>query len=244
MGSSRFPGKPLEKLLGMPMVEHCFNRAKLSNCFEEVFIATCDSEISNLCKKINAKVIMTSSKHERATDRTSEAIRIIQKTSQLDFEVVVMIQGDEPLVSPVSLKRIVDEFDNNNEIVNLISPFKDKESFADYNNVKVVFDKNLNALYFSREPIPSKWKGDETVPMYNQVGVIAFKKKTLENFLKLQETTLEKIESVDMNRLLEHGIKIKLVKNPNPTLGVDNKKELKLAEKLLFHDEFTKLYLQ
>ena len=244
MGSSRFPGKPLEELLGMPMIHHCYLRAKMVSNFDEIFIATCDEEIKDFCNACGLNVIMTSEKHERATDRTSEAIQIIENQYNINCEIVIMIQGDEPLVSPSSLSLIIDEFkDIEINVVNLISPFKSIKSFRDYNNVKVVFDNNCNALYFSREPIPSNWKNDRELPIYNQVGVIGFRKNTLKKFLKLNESTLEKIESVDMNRFLENGITIKLIKNSLPTLGVDNKLELKKAEKMLQKDFFTSRYL-
>ena len=130
------------------------------------------------------------------------------------------------------------------DIVNIISEFTSAESFADVNNVKTVFDANMNALYFSREQIPSPWKGQANLPRWMQVGIIAFRREVLAWFLAQEPTPLEKIESVDMNRVLEHGRKIRLIKNPNATLGVDTPEELKTIEGWLLADPVTRRYLK
>ena len=118
-----------------------------------------------------------------------------------------------------------------------------KESFEDVNNVKVVVDKDSNALYFSREPIPSPWNGWRDIPKFLQTGIIAFRGEVLAAFNSLEETSLEKVESVDMNRVLETGGSIKMVHTSSNTLGVDTVEELRFAEKLIESDDTTKQYL-
>ena len=122
------------------------------------------------------------------------------------------------------------------DIVNIISRFRNREQFEDKNNVKVVVNRFNDAIYYSREPIPSPWKGIENVPMYNQTGVIAFRREALWRFNQMSESLLEKIESVDMNRILENGGKIRMVLADGFTVGVDTMDEAQDAEDLLRND--------
>ncbi len=244
MQSSRFPGKPLKKICGIPMLRHCYERALLSKGVDFSYIATCDKEIKEYANSISANVVMTSDKHERATDRTAEALNKIEIKKNIKFDIIIMLQGDEPLISPNSISKMITSFDQDDvSIVNIISKFQNNSSFIDHNNVKVVFDKNMDALYFSREPIPSNWKNRANPNAYMQVGVIAFKRKELKWFLNESQSDLERIESVDMNRVIENGKKIRCIKNDGFTLGVDTEEELKEIESLIHNDEFTKKYI-
>ena len=244
MGSSRFPGKPMEKICGMPMIGHCLKRALLADGIDAAYVATCDQVIYDYVRSIGGNVVMTSESHQRATDRTAEAIGHIEKETGKSYDFVIMLQGDEPAVAPSSLSAMVPAFaDPSVDIVNIISEFTSDEAFADVNNVKAVFDRNMNALYFSREQIPSPWKGQAGLPRWMQVGIIAFRREVLTWFLGQPETPLERIESVDMNRVLEHGRKIRLIKNPTATLGVDTPEELKTIEAWLLADPVTRQYL-
>lgn len=243
MGSSRFYGKPMKNICGIPMVGHCYYRAKLAQGIDDVYVATCDDEIFNYVKSISGNVVMTSDQHERATDRTAEAVEHIEKERGCQYDIIIMLQGDEPMVAPPSLSEMVSGFDQPDvDIVNIISEFQSYEAFADVNNVKVVFDKNMSALYFSRETIPSPWKSRDNLPKYMQVGIIAFRREALNWFQDQEETALERIESVDMNRVLENGRKIQLVINPNATLGVDTPEELEIVEDWLAKDPVTAQY--
>ena len=121
--------------------------------------------------------------------------------------------------------------------------FRTREAFEDKNNVKIVVDQNSDALYFSREPIPSPWKGWDHMPCYMQTGIIAFRRDALMNFNAMEETLLEQIESVDMNRVLETGSSIRMVPTDVVTIGVDTREELKAAEELLVNDPVMKNYL-
>lgn len=243
MASSRFPGKPLKHLLGMPLIGHCYYRTSMVFGPSKTFVATCDHKIANYVKSIKGQVIMTSPKHQRATDRVAESFSIISKKIDFKVDVVVMVQGDEPLIPPYAIKKVLAKFhDPLINIANITSPLQTEKSFADSNNVKVVFDFQENALYFSREAIPSPWRGWKNLPKFMQTGVIAFRPYKLTAFLHMPKTPLEKIESVDMNRLLENGEKIRMVPIKEVTIGVDNKNDLKNAEKLLKKDPTWKKY--
>lgn len=244
MGSSRFPGKPMEEILGVPMIGHCYHRASLAENFDLVAVATCDKVIFDYIESIGGKAVMTSDKHDRATDRTAEALQKIEDELDTIFDVVVMLQGDEPTVIPDTISRLKAPLEQDGiPIANIIAPFESEAAFADVNNVKVVFGNDGNALYFSREMIPSPWKSQEGLPRFMQVGIIGFQRDALNWFQSVPQTPLEQIESVDMNRVLEYGKQIKLVNNPFPMLGVDTPEELKIVEKQMRSDCVSELYV-
>ncbi len=236
MGASRFPGKPMEKILGIPMIGHCYYRSKMCDSFE-TYVATCDEVIADYIKSIGGNVVMTSDKHNRATDRTAEALlKIEEEKGRTD--VIVMLQGDEPLIQPDILEELLKSFDEKSvDVANIMNKITTKEQFHDYNNVKVVVNNFNNAMYFSREPIPSPWKGFDNIPKYNQVGVIAFRRESLLWFNEKPEAELEQIESIDMNRFLENGFNIRMVPTDAFTIGVDTKEELAECEKIMINDK-------
>lgn len=244
MDSTRLPGKPMKQLLGMPMIGHCYHRTSLATGFSAVYVATCDRIIADYVESIGGKAIMTSPLHDRASTRTAEALSIIEKQKSQLIDVVAMVQGDEPIISPHTISETLVHFgDEDVQIANIMSKIITKEAFLDHNNVKVVVDSKNNALYFSREPIPSPWQGWEHLPRYMQTGIITFRRDTLVNFSSTSETALEKYESVDLNRVLESGGSIRMVPTPNFTLGVDTEDELRLAEEFLVNDNTVKLYI-
>ena len=244
MGASRYPNKPMAKILGMPMVGHCYFRTKLAPGVAETYVATCDAVIAEYVASIGGKAVMTSTSHTRATDRTAEAVSKIGAETGERVDVVIMVQGDEPLILPETIGETLRHFDDPAiDIVNIMSRLRTPEQFADKNNVKVVVNERMDALYMSREPIPSPWRGTENHPMYMQVGVIAFRRDALTRFNAMPQTTLEKIESVDMNRVLETGGRIRMVLTEAVTLGVDTPQELAQAEALLRGDPLAAKYL-
>lgn len=243
MGSTRFPGKPLSKINGVPLIGHCYQRTKLAQNIKETYIATCDQEIAEYANSINANFVMTSNLHNRATDRTAEAMLKIEENNKSKIDIVIMVQGDEPLLQPNMLEDMLIHFKESEvQIVNLMSRIDSKRNFEDKNNVKVVCKSNGDALYFSREPIPSNWKEKEGLPMFMQVGIIGFRRQALIDFIDMDELPLEKIESVDMNRVLESGGKIRMVITENKMIGVDTPEEAKLVSQILKDDEFSKRY--
>jgi len=244
LGATRFPGKPMATLHGMPMVGHCYHRTRLASGINATYVATCDDEIADYINGIGGSVIMTSTSHTRATTRTAEALEIIESERNEKIDIVVMVQGDEPLIQPDTIAETLRHFDDPKvEIVNIMSRLHSYEYFADKNNVKVVVNNKNDALYFSRETIPSPWQDKESIPMFMQTGIIAFRRDVLMHFNSMEETLLEKIESVDMNRVLETGGSIRMVPTDTMTIGVDTPEELEYAEALLKDDKTMSEYL-
>lgn len=245
MASSRFPGKPLADIHGMPMIGHCWHRCKLSDALEEVYIATCDETVKAYAKAIGAPCIMTSDKHERATDRCAEAMLKIEQAGAQRTDIMVMIQGDEPMVHPAMMLEAIGPLldDPSVNVVNLYADLGTDDEFDDANEVKVVIDLGGNALYFSREPIPSRRKGTSQVPMLKQVCVIPFRRDYLLRFNELPATPLEVIESVDMMRILEHGEKVRMVRTEFKSLSVDTPGDLARVAEMMRHDSLMKSYL-
>jgi len=242
MASTRFPGKPLAEINGIPMIGHVYKRSKMAKILDEVYVATCDKEIFDYIESINGKAIMTADTHQRASDRSAEALEIIEKTGNEKIDIVIMIQGDEPMIVPEMIEVAVQTLINDYTIdaVNLMSEIKSEEDWKDTNEVKVVVDNNNNALYFSREPIPSNKKYDGKITAYKQVCIISFTRESLKNYLSLKETPLEKIESVDMNRILEHGGTVKMVLTKHNIYAVDTLEDLKKVEAIMINENFNK----
>jgi 3-deoxy-manno-octulosonate cytidylyltransferase (CMP-KDO synthetase) len=242
--SSRFPGKPLAKILGIPMIGHVYSRCKMSKILDEVYVATCNIEIFNYIESIGGKAIMTSNAHERASDRTAEALLKIEVEKKYKLDIIVMLQGDEPMVVSEMIESAVKPLvkDENILVSNLMSKIKNKIEWEDPNEVKLVKDLENNAIYFSREPIPSNKKYSDDFSIYKQVCVIPFRREALIKYTKLEPTPLEVIESVDMNRFLEHGYKVKLVETNYETLAVDTLEDLKKVEIKMKKDSLIKLY--
>lgn len=238
MASSRFPGKPLAKIHGTPMIGHVYYRSKMSTILSEVYIATCDKEIMDYADSIGAPAIMTSESHERASDRAAEAMQKIEIETGKKTDIVVMIQGDEPMIYPSMIDDAIRPMQNDPEIlvVNLMSRLDTQEEHEDPNEVKVVVDQQDFALYFSREPIPSRKKGALEVPMLKQVCIIPFKRDFLLQFNKLKPTPLEVIESVDMLRVLENGYKVKMVMSDHRTYSVDTPDDQEYVNKCMKND--------
>ncbi len=244
MGSSRFPGKPMVKIHGIPMIGHVYYRTKMAKNVDLVCVATCDQIIYDYIESIGGVAIMTSDKHDRASDRTAEALLKIEQKEGKQFDYVAMIQGDEPLVQPEKLEKALYELSGNSElnIVNLMGKIENENTFLDCNEVKVVVDLNGYALYFSREPIPSRWHSVHNLPMKKQLGLIFFRRNYLLRFNELAQTPLEIIESIDMLRVLENGDSVKMVEVDGKTIGVDTKEDLEIAEKLLKNDSLLPVY--
>jgi len=234
MGSSRFPGKPMANIIDKPMIGHVYDNVKKNQLLLEVAVATCDEEIYNYIESIGGRTVMTSDKHERASDRCAEALLIIEQEDNIKFDIVVMVQGDEPMIHPDMISEAIGPMLDNSEILitNLIGEIESKEEFEDRNCIKVVCDLNSNALYFSREPIPTKSKLED-IPKGKQICVIPFRRDFLIEYNQLEPTPLEIAESVDMMRILEHGMKVKMVLTIYNTHAVDTLDDLKTVERLM-----------
>ena len=246
MGSSRFPGKPMAKIHGMPMIGHCFFRTSMCKDLVETFVATCDKEIFEYVESIGGRAIMTSNLHERATDRSAEAMLKAEKILNMKIDIVVMVQGDEPMVTPNMISDALKPFNDSSttNVVNLMAEMASIDEFEDPNEVKVVVDNDSNAIYFSREPIPSRKKGITSVQMLKQVCIIPFKRDYLLKFNGMEETELERVESVDMMRIIENGEKIKMVKIYEKSISVDTEGDREKSESQMIDDKLMPFYLK
>jgi len=232
MGSSRFPGKPLAPICGISMIEHVYKRSAMSKRLDDLYVATCDKEIFDAVHTFGGKAIMTDCCHERCTDRIAEAIQGIEG------DIIVNIQGDEPLIYPEMIDEAVAPLLADPTIVcsNLAAVIDNDADFEDPNEVKVVVDNNDFALYFSREPIPSKKKGVTEFRKLKQVCVIPFTRDFLMKYTSLPATPLEVIESVDMLRVLEHGYRVKMIHTERKTCSVDTPEDLAYVESIMKDD--------
>lgn len=246
MGSSRFPGKPLEKICNIPMVGHVFHRVNLSEKVDDIFIATCDREIKDYSTSIGAKVVMTSDKHERCSDRCAEALLKIEEQKGCRYDIVLMVQGDEPLITPGMIDKALEplEIDSGVLVANLLGNIESKEEFNDPNEIKVVVDSNNDAIYFSREPIPSVSKTPKSTYMKKQICIIPFQRDFLLEFNKLEPTVLEQIESIDMMRVIEHGLKVRMVPVNDKIKSVDTPSDLKEVENIMKNDAILSKYAE
>lgn len=227
MGSSRFPGKPMAKIFGKPMIGHVVERVRQSALVTKTVVATCDSVIFNYIRSIGEIAVMTSAKHERASDRCAEALLKIEKLENYKFDIVVMIQGDEPMVHPEMIREALEPMiaDPEIRVVNLLGEIQDMKEFKDRNCIKVVCDLQGNALYYSREPIPTRYR-QKGAPRSKQICIIPFRRDFLLEYTLLAPTPLEVAESVDMIRILEHGFKVRMVRTKHTTYAVDTQADL------------------
>ena len=245
MTSSRFPGKPMKEINGMPMIGHCYFRTRMCADLLDTYVATCDEVIYDYINSINGKAIMTSSAHERASDRVAEAMVKVESRLRMQVDILVMVQGDEPMDTPKMIEdALVPMYEDESiQVVNLMGKIDSVEEFEDPNTVKVVIGPDSNAIYFSREPIPSRRKGVTNVPMLKQICVIPFRRDFLLDFNNTPETPLEKIESVDMMRVIESGGRVKMVLTDEPSIGVDTPSDLELVRNLMKTDQLMKKYI-
>ncbi len=223
--STRFPGKPLVLLKGKPLIQHVWEKASKARNIERVLVATDNEEIKRVVMGFGGECIMTSAEHESGTDRVAEVVE------KMEYEIVVNVQGDEPMIEPILIDRIVEVL--NDERVTMASIYElwdDRESFIDPNIVKVVVDRDGFAIYFSRSPIPFS-KDNST--FFRHVGIYGYKKNILLNLVRLPRSYLEIRENLEQLRAIENGIKIKMIQSNKKTMGIDTPEDLIEAERLL-----------
>lgn len=226
--STRFPGKPLVDIGGKSMIQRVYKQAQKVRSFSKIIVATDDVRIEEHVKSFGGDVIMTSTEHQSGTDRCGEVVRKLKE----NYDIVVNIQGDEPFIQPEQLEKLIATFDDvNTQIATLAIKLKNSEDIFSPNIVKVVFSVLGNALYFSRNPIPfnrnaerEKWVN--TTSYYKHLGIYAFRSDILRKINTLQQSTLEKAESLEQLRWLENDFKIKLVETDIDTIGVDTPEDL------------------
>ena len=243
-GSTRLEGKPLIDLCGKPMIQHVYEQAK--KLLEHVVVATDDERIVKVVQDFGGDVVMTSKDHNTGTNRCLEAYRVFSKRKSLDFDVIVNIQGDEPLLDPEQIRLLIscfydevtDFYDAATEMATLVIPVNETDSTFSENGVFVVIDRLKNALYFSRSVIPyvrdadkNEWQTKHT--FYKHIGMYAFNPQTLIEFASLQQTSLEIAESLEQNRWLENGKKIKVEITASESIGVDTLEDLEKVRKII-----------
>jgi len=222
--SSRFPGKPLALLNNKPIIQHVYENVLNSGIFEQVIVATDSQNIFDAVHAFGGSAQMTSSDHHSGTDRVAEVCQ------NIDFDIVVNVQGDEPFISAEPLKLLTDAFhDPQVKVASLMHLIFGK--IDDHNRVKVVCDNQENALYFSRSVIPCNRDFNPEAHYYGHVGVYAFRKESLFKFIELPPAKLENIEKLEQLRLLENGIKIKMIETNYSGIGIDTPEDLAQAEK-------------
>ncbi|MBT3316996.1 3-deoxy-manno-octulosonate cytidylyltransferase [bacterium] len=230
-GSTRFPGKALALLRGKPLVVHAAQRASLMKTASTVLVATDDQRIMDVVKSAGFECVMTG-EHQSGSDRVGEVV------AGMDVDIVVNVQGDEPLMNPEDLDRLVVSLDSDKDadLGTLAHPFIDKQEWMMPNVVKLLVDNNNHAIYFSRAPLPGRFPGREVNPhsaALRHVGVYAWKIKALQKFIEMPPGKLEMIEGLEQLRALESGMVIKVVCDASPTIGVDTPEDLIKVEQLL-----------
>ncbi|MEW6570862.1 MAG: 3-deoxy-manno-octulosonate cytidylyltransferase [Nitrospirota bacterium] len=237
--STRFPGKPLYPLKGIPLIKHVYDNSKLSRLADDVLVATDSEEILKKVHSFGGKAVMTDKRHSSGTDRIAEV------AASMNCDIIVNVQADEPLIRPQMIDDVITILhDRRADIGTLTRKIEDLDEILDPNVVKVVFDKEHFAIYFSRAPIPyyrDKWKSIseirdskfEILNFYKHVGIYSYRREALLSFAGMPQTELEKTEKLEQLRALENGMKIKVKETPFTTYGVDTPVDLERIEKCL-----------
>lgn len=222
--ATRFPGKLMQKIGEQTIISMVYNNAKEMKLFDDVIVVTDSEVIEAELKRIGGKCIISTREHQSGSDRIAEAC------ASVDVDIVVNIQGDEPFIRKQPLQDLLNSFDDPKVVVaSLMQKFPENESYENSNIVKVVCNKQKDALYFSRSVIPYKRNKDVQETMYRHIGVYAYRKETLLDFTKWPMGMLEKIEMLEQLRYLENGVSIRMVETNEASVGIDTPEDLKKA---------------
>ena len=236
-GSTRLEGKPLADIEGKTMIQRVYEQA--SKAINDVYVATDDQRIKEAVEAFGGNVVMTSSEHTTGTNRCLEAYEIVSVNSDKKFDIVINVQGDEPLLIPEQLGELMECFtDSRTEMATLITPVIRMEDLFNESEVFVVFNKDQFALYFSREVIPhihgmhkTKWLDNNTY--HKHLGLYGYTAEALKTFAKLPQTNLELTESLEQNRWIENGGNIKLAVTKHDSIPVDTIDDLERVRKII-----------
>jgi len=224
--SRRFPGKALAEIMGQPMIVWVLKAAESCELIDEVYVATDDVRIKNRVKKAGGRAIMTSAQHQSGTDRIAEA------AAEIKADLIVNIQGDEPLIKAESIARALKPFTKEVELK--MSTLKRKITAEEAKNpdlVKVITDQNDYALYFSRSPVPYYRSAEPEAQYYYQhIGLYVYRRDFLLQYARMEQTPLEKAESLEQLRALENGFQIKVLETESKLIGVDRREDIELVE--------------
>lgn len=224
MGSSRFPGKPIAEICGMPMVYWVYKQAEKVGLLDEIYVVTGDDIIAEKCKEVGVPYWIEKEHTTTAAEKLSYTAR------RMNADIYLNIQGDEPLIDPRAIMQVIDNMLTDEAVYYLgfRSKIETEEEFVDRNVVKAVVDENGYAMYFSRSPIPSTYNSETA---YRVLGLYGYRAEFLKKFADFKKTTLEKMESgIEMLRVMEKGYKIKLVETEYCTIGVDLPEHIALVE--------------
>lgn len=229
--ATRFPAKLMQQLGNKTVIRHTYDNTKATELFDDVFVVTDSNIIFNEIIGNGGKAIMSKKNHESGSDRIAEA------AEQLDVDIIVNVQGDEPFVKKEPLQKLLTVFNNNEgknvQVASLMQELKDEKLIADSNYVKVVVDKNFNSLFFSRSVIPYPRDKNVKIIYYEHIGVYAFRKQALINFTNWEITPLEAAEKIECLRYLENGVPLKMVVTNYMGVEIDTPEDLIKAEQLL-----------
>lgn len=238
--SSRFPGKPLADLGGMPVVEWVYRGVSEINIIDEACVATDDDRIASAVMAFGGNCVMTSANHKSGTERCAEVVEKLEAQGK-QFDIVLNVQGDEPFVNKKQITTLLDLFANKNtEIATLAKSIDSKEELLSPNNVKVVVSQHGNALYFSRTPIPyirdcdsQSWLSAHKY--LKHVGIYAYRTLILKKIVKLEETPLEHCEKLEQLRWLENGFMMSVAITVCENIGIDTPEDLQKAREIIKH---------
>jgi 3-deoxy-manno-octulosonate cytidylyltransferase (CMP-KDO synthetase) len=236
--STRFPGKPLADLCGKPMIQHVYERVLRAKSVSFAAVATDDERIFDAVAAFGGRAVMTSPRHRSGTDRIAEAVETM---GLRDDDIVVNIQGDQPLFEPVQVDEVVGPLlaDAAVSMSTLIYRIVRDEEITHPNAVRVVFDHDQFALYFSRATIPFVRDPGKKVDYFKHHGIYAYRRDFLRTFTALPEGVLERLEALEQLRALEHGYRIKVVVTPHDSVEVDTPEELERVRRLITGEEAT-----
>ena len=228
-GSTRLPGKALVDICGQTMIQRVYQRAAKASCLDGLIVATDDERILNEVRRFGGCAVMTSVHHRTGTDRIAEAV------SKMEADIVVNVQGDEPLLDPRCIDQVVAPLieDPTLPMSTLRTPLTNPEDVQDPNFVKVVVDKNEYALYFSRYPIPYVRSAELAAPHYLHIGLYAYRRDFLLTYASLPSTPLERSEALEQLRALEHGYRIKVPLTEWDSISVDTPEDLERVRRLV-----------
>lgn len=231
--SSRFPGKPLYCIKNKPMIQWVYEAVQSIDIIKDVYVATDDERIYNCVESFNGKAIMTSSEHNSGTDRIYEAITKIEE----NIDIIINVQGDEPLIKKEMILQLISCFNEDDVcMATLKKEIKSADIILDSNIPKVITDKNDNAIYFSRAPIPFNRDSLELVKYYKHIGIYGYTREFLKEFTMLPESNLEKIEKLEQLRAIENGYNIKVKETEYESIGVDLPEHILEIERLLIEN--------
>ncbi len=227
--ASRFPGKLMQDLAGKTVIRRTYEAALNTKLFEEVYVVTDSDEIFAEIKSFGGKAIKSKKEHECGSDRIAEAVM------DMDVDIVVNVQGDEPFIDKESLVKLLNVFREDDagiiDLASLKTAMSGSEEITNPNNVKVITNKNNFALYFSRFPIPYPRNTEARVTYFKHIGIYAFRKQALIDFYNFPMLSLEAAEKIEAIRYLEYAKNIKMVETSHQTIGIDTAEDLEKARK-------------